>query len=41
LTSLGRGDRVERTITYFEKPGPTNTDVTLRLAAEQAGLRGI
>jgi uncharacterized protein len=32
---------VERTITYFGKPGPTNTDTTLRLAAEQAGLRGI
>lgn len=32
---------MERTITYFEKPGPTNTDTTLRLAAEQAGLRGI
>jgi uncharacterized protein len=32
---------VERTITYFEKPGPTNTDATLRLAAEQAKLRGI
>ncbi len=32
---------MERTITYFEKPGPTNTDATLRLAAEQAKLRGI
>jgi uncharacterized protein len=32
---------VERTITYFEKPGPTNTDATLRLVAEQARLRGI
>ena len=32
---------MERTITYFGKPGPTNTDTTLRLAAEQAGLRGI
>ena len=32
---------MERTITYFEKPGPTNTDETLRLAAEQARLRGI
>lgn len=32
---------MEQTITYFEKPGPTNTAKTLRLAAEQAGLRGI
>ena len=32
---------MERTITYFEKPGPTNTDATLRLAMEQAKLRGI
>jgi hypothetical protein len=32
---------VEQRIVYFEKPGPTNTDVTLRLAAEQAKLRGI
>ncbi len=32
---------MERTITYFEKPGPTNTDRTLRLAAEHARLRGI
>jgi len=32
---------MEQTITYFEKPGPTNTGKTLRLAAEQARLRGI
>jgi len=32
---------VERKITYFEKPGPTNTDETLRLAADEAAARGI
>ncbi len=32
---------MERTIVYFEKPGPSNTDTTLRLALEQAKLRGI
>jgi hypothetical protein len=32
---------VQQTIVYFEKPGPTNTDTTLRLAVEQAKLRGI
>lgn len=32
---------MEQTITYFEKPGPTNTGKTLRLAAEQARLRSI
>ena len=32
---------MERKIVYFEKPGPTNTDETLRLAAEEAATRGI
>jgi hypothetical protein len=32
---------VERKIVYFEKAGPTNTDETLRLAAEEAADRGI
>jgi uncharacterized protein len=32
---------VERKIVYFEKPGPTNTEATLRLAAEEAAARGI
>ncbi len=32
---------VERKIVYFEKPGPTNTEETLRLAAEEAARRGI
>lgn len=32
---------MEQKIVYFEKPGPTNTDVTLRLVVEQAKLRGI
>lgn len=32
---------MERKIVYFEKPGPTNTEDTLRLAVEEAGLRGI
>ena len=32
---------MERKITYFEKPGPTNTDETLRLAADEAAARGI
>ena len=32
---------MERTIIYFEKPGPANTDETLRVAVEQAKARGI
>jgi hypothetical protein len=32
---------VERNIVYFEKPGPGNTDETLRLAAEEADRRRI
>jgi uncharacterized protein len=32
---------LERKIVYFEKPGPTNTEATLRLAAEEASSRGI
>jgi hypothetical protein len=32
---------VEQKIVYFEKPGPTNTEETLRLAAEAAKARGI
>jgi hypothetical protein len=32
---------MERKIVYFEKPGPTNTNETLRLAAEAAKARGI
>lgn len=32
---------MEKKITYFEKPGPTNTEDTLRLAAQEAELRGI
>ena len=32
---------MERKITYFEKPGPTNTEATLRLAAEEAAQRGV
>jgi uncharacterized protein len=32
---------MERKIVYFEKPGPTNTDETLQLAAEEAAARGI
>jgi hypothetical protein len=32
---------VEEKIVYFEEPGRENTEETLRLAAERAGLRGI
>jgi hypothetical protein len=32
---------VERRIVYFEKPGPANTEETLRLSLEEAGSRGI
>jgi hypothetical protein len=32
---------MERKIVYFEKPGPANTEETLRLAAEEAASRGI
>ena len=32
---------MEQKIVYFEKPGPTNTDETLRLAAEVARTHGI
>ncbi len=32
---------MNRTIVYFEKPGPTNTDQTLRLAVDEAKHRGI
>jgi len=32
---------VEKKITYFEKPGPSNTEETLRLALEEATLRGV
>jgi uncharacterized protein len=32
---------VERKIVYFEKPGPANTEATLRLAATEATARGI
>lgn len=31
---------MEKKITYFENPGPTNTEETLRLAAQEAKLRG-
>ena len=31
---------MEKKITYFDKPGPTNTEETLRLVAEEAELRG-
>ena len=31
---------MERRIVYFEKPGPTNTEETLQLAAEEARRRG-
>ncbi len=32
---------MERKIVYFEKPGPANTKETLRLAAQEASIRGI
>lgn len=32
---------MESTITYFEKPGVANTDMTLRLARERANVLGI
>lgn len=32
---------MEEKIVYFERPGPANTEETLRLAAEKAELRGI
>jgi uncharacterized protein len=32
---------MERTIVYFEKPGPSNTDRTLEVAVQQAKARGI
>lgn len=36
-----QGEEVERSIIYFEKAGRANTDETLRLAAREAGRRGI
>lgn len=32
---------MEKKITYFEKPGPANTEETLRLALEEAKRRGV
>jgi len=32
---------VKKKITYFERPGPSNTEDTLRLALEEATLRGV
>lgn len=32
---------VEKKITYFDKPGPVNTDETLRLALAEAQLHGV
>ncbi len=32
---------MEKRIVYFERPGPANTDETLRLALDEASLRGI
>ena len=37
----GGGRRMEKKIVYFEEPGESNTEETLRLAVEEAGRRGI